>query len=328
MEVQRRGAQKADLPHELSGATAVMLPRSFPWACAVVVCAAALSVGLVGRADAAFPGRDGSIVFGRYDEEVEAQDGGAVVLSSASTLARLNPRTGVTRKLLTCPPAECGAAHPMSSHGSRFLIFDGIRGTRVARADGSRVTLVPGGGEFPSWSPDGRRFVSSSRPRRGDSNLIVARLDGSSRRQVTFRGGGQPRWSTGNEIAFTRFHARRHGRFSDVLSVRTDGSRARVLARGGDRPDWSPHGSRVVYETNGGDVAVVNREGRHRRVIVRNGGQPVWSPSGRWIAFSRKYNSQYVSGNESIYIVRARGGKPRRVLSGATSIQGITWESR
>jgi Tol biopolymer transport system component len=113
----------------------------------------------------------------------------------------------------------------------------------------------------------------------------------------------------------------------ELYSMNADGSGLRRLTSTGGRVgtgSWSPDGRALVYDRHYPDSNQIFRasaDGRRVRPIAR-GYDPQWSPDGRFIAYS-----SYVPEADDIFlfVVPARGGKPRRLtkekLQGAT----FTW---
>jgi TolB protein len=91
-------------------------------------------------------------------------------------------------------------------------------------------------------------------------------------------------------------------------------------------PAWSPDGRQIAFtggydgeprERSSMSLYVAAAHGRGARKLAscglcakQWGGQLGWSPDGKWIAFSRDTG---LSGQESLWIVAAAGGKPRRL---------------
>jgi Tol biopolymer transport system component len=117
----------------------------------------------------------------------------------------------------------------------------------VMRPDGTRprnVTRSAGLDEYPSWSPDGRRFVFGSH-RDGQFEIYVTRLDGSRQVNLTRDQGTDqwPAWSPdGRRVAFM---SDRDGS-PDVFVMRADGSSPANLTGTPDleetHPAWLPDG--------------------------------------------------------------------------------------
>jgi Tol biopolymer transport system component len=99
-------------------------------------------------------------------------------------------------------------------------------------------------------------------------------------------------------------------------------------------PVWSPDGSHIAFlraRYTGHSIRtilfVAASDGTGRHLLARcglcgtnYGGRPGWSPDGKWIAFSRG------GGRESLWIVPAAGGNPRRLTDcGACADAQPTW---
>src|ERR1019366_455468 len=82
----------------------------------------------------------------------------------------------------------------------------------------------------------------------------------------------------------------------------------------GSAPSWSADGSRLARVRGGGVWVVRIRDGSSRRLA--RGSAPAWSPDGSDIA--------YVGRSQFIYVVRAGGGRSRRV--GGMSVRSVDWQ--
>lgn len=200
----------------------------------------------------------------------------------------------------------------------------------LASAEGSDVTpLTPG--EWPAWSPDGRKIAfhrapatrMAHRERAGEGEIHVIESDGSN---GTLVGTGiEPAWSPdGARIAFT------DGEGIGVMNA--DGSAVTILIRhdfldrtygpwdmGVGKPAWSPDGERIAFEHLGdGDILpaqtyVMNADGSDPRRLTPTSGRqyaesdPAWSPDGSRIVFW--------SFNFGIATVDAGGGAARTVYA-------------
>lgn len=187
---------------------------------------------------------------------------------------------------------------------------DGSGAKRIYRAARYRAIGCP------AWSPEGDRLAFTK-----DYKLTVMGRDGRNARQVAAPGHDlyDLAWSpNGRSIAYTQWNARRND--DDVYVVRADGrSKPRLLARAADSPSWSPDGRSIAHLHRGAgrtidDAYVVRMDGRSRPRLVARGvvSAPAWSPDGRLLAVSR--------GREGIFVVSARGGRPRRL---PIDVQGI-----
>ena len=160
-------------------------------------------------------------------------------------------------------------------------------------ADGTgRQRLLRNRGNFPSWSPEGRKifFLRAGGRGRGGPAVIyvyVMNADGSVPRRLIRMAGVNnsfPSWSPdGRKIVFVR---ERDGNF-EVYSMNADGSGQRNLTRdpGHDSdPAWSPDGRKIAFVTKRDgnlEIYVMNADGSGQLNLTRNPAPdraPVWSP--------------------------------------------------
>ena len=154
--------------------------------------------------------------------------------------------------------------------------------------DGSRLPfpLFNKFSSTPVISPDGTRILFSQTTARLDSDLFVAKLDGSERTNLTNHPGidTSPTWSpSGRQVAF-------------------------VSSRDG-----------------AGQIYIADIDGANVRRIVKEGGDadcPAWSPDGRWLAFHWK---PHKSQNYDIYIAEVSSAKIFQLTSGSGSNESPTW---
>jgi len=182
-----------------------------------------------------------------------------------------------------------------SDPGQLYLVRPDGRGLR-------RVTHRRHGAGGASWSPDGRRILFSSSPRRGGVQVFVKRLGGGVRQLTRGRDTyAYPAWSpSGKRIVAVRGHEARDGlHYESLVTMHADGSRKRVIYSGGrlstSYPTWSPDGKSIafVHTDIGGTgadptVYVVPAAGGPERPVTDAGSQdhPDWSPDGRLIAYA------------------------------------------
>jgi Tol biopolymer transport system component len=196
-----------------------------------------------------------------------------------------------------------------SEPGQLYLVRPDGRGLR-------RITHRRHGAGGASWSPDGRRILFSSTPRRAGVQVFVKRLGGGVRQLTRGRDTyAYPAWSpSGKRIVAVRGHVARDGfQYESVVTMRADGSRKRAIYSGGrlstSYPAWSPDGKSIafVHTDIGGtgadpSVYVVPAAGGAAREVTDVGSQdqPDWSPDGRLIAYA--YGS--VLAPEEIRVIR------------------------
>src|SRR5436190_886630 len=178
---------------------------------------AALMALPVRQARAAFPGRNGKIVY-------ERQLGFGPIHIFAT-----NPE-GSHRRRLT-HNGDCGS--PAVSPNGRRIAFGRFRGIWVMRADGSHQRRVDRLGGRPNYSPHGKR-ITFDRHFRG---IWVMRADGSHTHRLTQRDGdSDPAFSpNGKRIVFYR------GNPQQIWVMRADGSHQHPVTHGradSGEPDW------------------------------------------------------------------------------------------
>ena len=140
-----------------------------------------------------------------------------------------------------------------------FDIGDDLYQLTVVRPEAGTVTDLYLG-NFPTWSPDGRRiaFVSSFRLG-GKSDVNIMAADGTGLHRVRLSAPKHadfpPRWSPdGTRLAFLVGEEAQDGVTFAIYTVRADGTRLRRLAAARSNPAWSPDGGRLAF-------GQVNRDG-------------------------------------------------------------------
>ena len=310
----------------------------------VVVLAVLATSG--GSAWAAFPGRNGNIVYGW--NAGSAYRAGPV----ATSIRTVDPRTGRVRVLRDCAflpggLTDCTVWGPRYSPDGLRIAFPTIRiqlpipdwirpwqywpGFGTMASDGAGFQEHAAGNTYSSlaWSPAGNQLLlqrlltapDSFRPPdfSKPSAIFLAALDGTELSQVTAGGTSTPDWSTAGEIAFTRSRNNPSCPFcSDIYVVRLGGTPRRLTYRAASSPSWSPHGTKLAFVREDHsrvnsvrkDIYIVGRDGHGLRRLTRRGGYaPAWSPNGKWIAFIRA---------NDLYVVRAAGGGLRRLVNAPT----------
>lgn len=146
--------------------------------------------------------------------------------------------------------------------------------------------------DWPSWSPDGRRFAFSS-THQGNQEIYVAQADGSQLVRLTSHPGidAHPCWSPdGQSIAFA---TDRWGGL-ELAAVHPDGTKLSRITRSrglDDYPCYSPDGGRLAFVTHRDgqfEVYVSAADGSSPVNISNHPGRdtfPAWTPDGRGVTF-------------------------------------------
>jgi Tol biopolymer transport system component len=262
--------------------------------------AAAVLAAAAPSSHAAFPGRDGQVVFSWYsfmESEFAPYPSRTETAIRAAALSDSDATTlrGCTRETGKPDVGDCsiGYGAPAASPNGRRIVFDAGAGLALMRIDGSDLTPLPAQSENdgePAFSPSGRRLAFSAGPPLSVHHPLArgvwtSDLAGGHAHKVTAKGLA-PSWSVRNWIAFLR----RDG----VYRVRPDGRGLRrlvALHRCTD-VDWSPNGAKLAFTCttphSGGRLYVADGDGSRRRGIATPYESPdsvAWSPSGRLIAY-------------------------------------------
>jgi dipeptidyl aminopeptidase/acylaminoacyl peptidase len=289
-----------------------------------VLAALASAATAAAPAGAAFPGRDGRLVF-RWSSFSESELE-PFPSRTESAIQAVAPRGGTPATVRGCVTAtgqpdvgDCSIAYgsPAVSPDGSLIAFDAGNRLALMRFDGSGLRLLPQHGADdgdPAFSPNGRRlaFVAGAIAVRSQppppSAIWTSDLAGANARQVTARGTA-PAWSTRNWIAFLRVDG--------VYRIRPDGHGLRrlVALRRCTDVDWSPHGTKLAFTCitphSGGRLYVANGDGSHMRRVVLRYASPygvAWAPSGRCLAVT--------DFDGTLTTVRPDGGGRRDLLSG------------
>ena len=128
-------------------------------------------------------------------------------------------------------------------------------GLSIMNADGSGQHRVPNtvGGEYPTWSPDGRRIAFNSNMT-GDHVMYIVDPDGSNLVDLSaVDEGWQVDWSPdGSSIIFASSRDQTDPGYDDIYVMRPDGSDIRRLTNlKAYTPAWSPDGKHIVFSAPG-----------------------------------------------------------------------------
>ncbi len=264
---------------------------------------AALLALLPAVAHAAFPGRNGAIVYGYVDGGVVLDDETGDEANYVEKSIRVRTGRDESRFLVGC--TEIYRSDSACEHQSFFDPAFSPDGARVAldagpslalvNFDGSDFRLLPAHGQddgMPAFSPnDSQLAFSSGAPFRSDHpshrSVWISNGDGTDARRLVE--GDAPAWSSRGWIAFVRQRA--------VYRIRPDGKDLKLLARNSIAPEWSPDGRRLAVSSFGvrarrtgrvirrGGVILMDADGSHAHLLRANEAtdspnEIAWSPDG------------------------------------------------
>jgi Tol biopolymer transport system component len=278
-------------------------------------------------AHAAYPGKNGNVVFARN-----------------GSLIRQTP-AGAEKVLVS------GLAHsPSFSANGKKIVY--LKGNAMfgpgwdqiwtMNADGTgKKRLTPEENKFtvPSFSPNGARIMytlSDGNPL-GYRRLHTMKVDGSDVREFAPGVDGSMEdgvWSPdGTKVAYV-------GATTETLpvlrTIKATGAKDSVktlstTAKNAGRPDWAPNGKRLVFTrrvSNTFSVLRINADGSGLKKLADYGAdtgamEPVWSPDATRIMFDR---SNFNGGtNPSLWTMKPDGtGKTRIDTNGF----GASWQPR
>ncbi len=242
-----------------------------------------------GRAEAAFPGANGKIVFG---SQHAGEDEIWVMNADGSGKTNLTRHDG----------AKISDLDPSWSPDGRQIAFASDPGGNMQiwlmNADGSNphqlTNAPPGRNRLPSWSADGKSivFVSNSG---GNAEIYRVRVSDGQLTNLT----NDPAFdyspaasSRGNKIVFS---SDRDGN-GHLYVLSGDGTLQRITNGPGYDyfPNWSPHGNDIVFtreEASGEtELYIVHADGSGQRRLTNTAGLieyfPAFAPDGTKVVYS------------------------------------------
>ena len=233
--------------------------------------------------------------------------------------------------LVVCVNAQAQIAFSSNRDGDYEIYVMDINGKNPRRLSNSRHDDL-----HPSWSPDGKRIVFSSKRDGGVTyEIYVMDADGSNPQRLTNNGHDdyEPSWSPdGERIVFVSV--------GEIYVMDTDGGNQQKLSQDGrddSSPSWSPDGNRIAFrsERDGhfindtgitSEIYVMDADGgnEHRLTVNRRyDWQPTWSPDGNRIAFAADRKGEFE--NFDIYVMEADGGNQRRLTKHGSYDDSPSW---
>jgi TolB protein len=270
-------------------------------------------------APAAFPGRNGDLVFARQLQKPEIR---------AFDLYAIWPTdTGYARRLTRTPNAH--ELEPAARPDGRLIAYTRILLARpgsqiwAVRKDGSHQRFIAKGSDA-AWSPSGRRivFVGPRQPRVQKPEIYIMRADGTHIVRLTNNWNASDRSPAftpdGKSIVFLSNRDATGGAGNaEIWVMNPDGTNARNLTNNpaiDDHPAVSPDGTKILFERSTGtpqrQIFVMNADGSDQHQVgTLTGAMPTWSPDGKSIAY-------FANGN--LFRASADGSGAMVVLPGST----------
>jgi len=166
-----------------------------------------------------------------------------------------------------------------------------VHGIFIANADGSNARRVTTGirtthayDTQSQWSPDGKRLAFTRVKNGTQAAVFVVNIDGTGLKRLTpwSLDAANPDWSPdGREILFNPYYDPHRGKFSNVYSMRPDGSQKTRLTHAPPgvqsfAPAWSPDGTKIVFvrftpvgkNSQRFDLLTMSRDGTHLHRIT------------------------------------------------------------
>jgi len=184
--------------------------------------------------------------------------------------------TGETRLTYSPSCEECLVTLPWFPVSPKITFWSGnpYYDTFIMNPDGTEQKPLNLGISYLSWSPDGKKFVSSNWD---DQEIYVMNTDGTGKTPLA--NGIEPVWSPdGTKIAFSA-----HGEIY-VMNAADGSGQMRVTTNSFDdrEPAWSPDSTKIAFTSDrddGNQIYVVNADGSDEiRISTDYGREPTWCP--------------------------------------------------
>ena len=193
-----------------------------------------------------------------------SSDGKTVVYASdqSGNFDLFEQRVGGKNVTPLTPNTPSDEIEPAYSPNGDLIAFRSTRepaGVYVMQAKGENVRLVVAGCHHPSWSPEGKEIVCSTKGQNTPSTrnsspsaLWIVDVESGGKRVVTENDAMQPTWSpSGARIAFW-FRPPNAGR-SDVATISKNGGEVEVVTKDAStnwNPVWSPDGKFLYFASD------------------------------------------------------------------------------
>jgi TolB protein len=181
-------------------------------------------------------------------------------------------------------------------------------GSGVVRLTNTTSSANPTTDEHPAWSPDGSKIAFDRGLCEGCNHKIVTiNVSGAGVMDLTSDPNTDARWPSwspdGSTIVMTYQLGSPYPPVSLFL-VDADGSNLRQLREGrwyDYRPDWSPDGTQIAFEEEDADLAfyVINRDGTGYRPVGLSAYRADWSPDGSKFAFDQLRGQVFTANTDS-----------------------------
>lgn len=300
---------------------------------------AAVLLTLVGipRAEAAFPGSNGKIVF---------HSARSIVVGDPSTtdneIFSINPNGTGLAQLTVNAVQDFNPAWSPNGLEIAFERRDGDDDIYKMAADGSNERFLTNN-TLPddtgaAWSPNGNRiaFVSDRNANGDDEIYTISSSNGSNIVRLTRNSENdlRPAWSpNGRRIAFTSFRTNNYEIF--WMKPEPEGKDNRPVnvsknatAHDSD-PNWSPTGTRISFTSRRGissdfEIYSMAASGSQLNPLTENLANdlsPAWSPDGTKVAFHSDRD-----GNGEIYVMNPDGTNPQNLTMSMANDNEPDWQ--